>query len=139
MKTLHRILAGTVVLGLGVATAVACAPAAVPGPRVPVTTSTGTLADGATWTVETPAAWNGTLLLYSHGAVLPGAANPAVTAPDRFTGNVLLERGYALAGTSYAGTGWAVEEALDDQIAVLDTLPVRPREVLAWGRRWAGW
>jgi pimeloyl-ACP methyl ester carboxylesterase len=138
VRTLHRILAGTAVLGLGVATAVACAPTAVPGPRVPVTASTGTLADGATWTVETPAAWNGTLLLYSHGTVLPGAANPAVTAPDRFTGNVLLERGYALAGTSYAGTGWAVEEALDDQIAVLDTLPTPPREVLAWGSSLGG-
>lgn len=138
MKTWPRLLAGAAVLAVGAVAAVATAPAAVPGPRVPVTTVTGTLADGATWTVETPAAWNGTLLLYAHGAVLPGSPNPAVTAPDRFTGNVLLERGYALAGSSYAGTGWAVEEALDDQIAVLDELPSRPREVLAWGSSLGG-
>jgi pimeloyl-ACP methyl ester carboxylesterase len=138
VRTRSRILAGVAVLGVGVATALACAPTAVPGPRVPVETRTGTLADGATWAVETPAGWNGTVLLYSHGAVLPGAPNPAVTAPDRFTGNVLLERGYALAGSSYAGTGWAVEEALDDQIAVLDQLPTPPREVLAWGSSLGG-
>jgi len=73
VRTRDRILAGVAVLGVGVATAVACAPAAVPGPRVPVETRTGTLADGASWTVETPAGWNGTVLLYAHGAVLPGA------------------------------------------------------------------
>ena len=73
-----------------------------------------------TWMgADYPAAWNGTVLLYSHGAVLPGSPNPALIAPDRFTGSALLERGYALAGSSYAGTGWAVEEALDDQIEAL--------------------
>ena len=138
MRTRNRILAGVAVLGVGIATAVACAPAAVPGPRVPVETRTGTLADGATWSLQTPAGWNGTVLLYSHGAVLPGTPNPAATAPDSFTGNVLLERGFALAGSSYAGTGWAVEEALDDQIAVLDQLPTPPREVLAWGSSLGG-
>ena len=138
MKTRNRILAGVAVLGVGIATAAACVPAAVPGPQVPVETRTGIFADGATWTVKTPAGWNGTVLLYSHGAVLPGAPNPAATAPDRFTGNVLLERGYALAGSSYAGSGWAVEEALDDQIAVLDQLPTPPREVLAWGSSLGG-
>jgi pimeloyl-ACP methyl ester carboxylesterase len=138
VKTRNRILAGVAVLGMGIATAAACAPAAVPGPRVPVEIRTGTLADGATWTIQTPAGWNGTVLLYSHGAVLPGAPNPAATAPDRFTGSVLLERGYALAGSSYAGTGWAVEEALDDQMAVLDQLPTPPREVLAWGSSLGG-
>lgn len=140
MRTMHRIIAGAAVLGLGVTAAVAgCGPAyTVPAPRVPVTTLTGTLTDGATWTIETPAAWNGTVLLYAHGAVLPGAPNPAVTAPDRFTGNVLLERGYALAGSSYAGPGWAVEEAVPDQIAVLDHLPAPPKEVLAWGSSLGG-
>jgi hypothetical protein len=32
-----------------------------------VTTRTGTLPDGATFLIEVPANWNGTLLLYSHG------------------------------------------------------------------------
>lgn len=136
MKTLQRIGVSAAVLVVGVSAAVAAAGS--PAPHVPVTTRTGIFADGATWTVKTPADWNGTVLLYSHGAVLPGSPNPTVIAPDRFTGGALLERGYALAGTSYAGRGWAVEEALDDQIAVLDQLPTPPREVLAWGSSLGG-
>jgi hypothetical protein len=42
-----------------------------------VTTHTGTLADGATFLIEVPANWNGTLFLYSHGYVVPGSSNPA--------------------------------------------------------------
>ncbi len=34
-------------------------------------TKTGTLADGATYLIEVPANWNGTLFLYSHGYVPP--------------------------------------------------------------------
>src|SRR5215467_14525020 len=36
-----------------------------------VTTHTGTLPDGATFLIEVPSPWNGTLLLYSHGYVTP--------------------------------------------------------------------
>ena len=43
-----------------------------------VTTTNGTLADGATYLIECPAGpWNGTLYLYSHGYVRPGDPNPA--------------------------------------------------------------
>ncbi|HYL12143.1 MAG TPA: hypothetical protein VEV41_03860, partial [Terriglobales bacterium] len=37
--------------------------------QVGVTTFTGTFADGASYLIEVPANWNGTLLLYSHGYV----------------------------------------------------------------------
>ena len=47
-----------------------------------VVTQTGTLPDGATHIIEVPANWNGTLLLYSHGYVVPGSANLAVDAGD---------------------------------------------------------
>src|SRR5439155_26392607 len=33
---------------------------------------------------------------------------------------ILLSSGFALAGSSYATTGWAIHEALPDQISVLD-------------------
>jgi pimeloyl-ACP methyl ester carboxylesterase len=52
-----------------------------------------------------------------------------------------LSKGYALAGSSYAGTGWAVEDALHDQIAVLDTfdrLVAHPRRTIAWGHSMGG-
>lgn len=106
-----------------------------------VTTLTGTLADGATWKAEVPAGWNGTLLLYSHGYRFPGSANDAVDVGDPLTGGWLLDHGYAIAGSSYANTGWAVDEAVRDQLALLDELVQRigqPRTTIAWGHSLGG-
>lgn len=100
------------------------------------TTHTGTLVDGATWQIRVPADWNGTLLLYSHGYRAPGSPNPAQDVSDPVTGGWLLDHGFALAGSSYASTGWAVKEALADQTAVLDEFEARvgrPRQTIAWG------
>ena len=105
------------------------------------TTVTGTLPDGATYFIEVPSNWNGILFLYSHGYVVPGSPNPAEDVGDPVTGAVMLARGFALAGSSYATTGWAVQQALPDQIAVLDIFVVRfgtPRETIAWGHSLGG-
>src|SRR5271163_3753760 len=102
---------------------------------------TGTLADTATYCVEVPANWNGTLFLYSHGYVEPGAANPAMDVGDPITRFFMLSSGYALAGSSYATTGWALQQALPDQIAVLDLfdkLVQRPKRTIAWGHSLGG-
>src|SRR5260370_27883335 len=85
-----------------------------------VITHAGTLPDGATFLIEVPSPWNGTLLLYSHGYVIPGSLNPAQDVGDPATGAFLLSNRFALAGSSYAHTGWAIHEAHSDQIAVLD-------------------
>ena len=85
-----------------------------------VTTQAGTLPDGATFLIEVPVNWNGILFLYSHGYVTPGSANPAQDVGDPFTRAFMLGSGFALAGSSYSTTGWAIHEALLDQIAVLD-------------------
>src|SRR5277367_1797971 len=61
---------------------------------------TGTLPDGATYVIDVPAVWNGTLLLYSHGYVTPGSSNPAEDVGDPLTGGYMLATGYALAGSS---------------------------------------
>ena len=62
-----------------------------------VTTMNGTLADGATYLIQCPGgAWNGTLYLYSHGYVTPGAANPAEDVGDPVTASWMLAHGYAL-------------------------------------------
>jgi len=106
-----------------------------------VTTQTGTLPDGATFIIEVPSPWNGTLLLYSHGYVFTGSPNPALDAGDIGTHDFLLANGFALAGSSYAHTGWAVEEGLLDQIAVLDTFNAsvgRPARTIAWGHSLGG-
>jgi pimeloyl-ACP methyl ester carboxylesterase len=106
-----------------------------------VTTKTGTLANGATYLIEVPANWNGTLFLYSHGYVVPGSANPAQDVGDPFTRFFMLSSGYALAGSSYATTGWAIHEALLDQIAVLDLFKLvvgQPKRTVAWGHSLGG-
>jgi pimeloyl-ACP methyl ester carboxylesterase len=107
-----------------------------------VTTVNGTLADGATYEIQCPAgAWNGTLFLYSHGYVTPGAANPAADAGDPVTASWMLGHGYALAGSSYASTGWAIQQALPDQVStigVFDKTYRTPSRTVAWGHSLGG-
>ena len=107
-----------------------------------LTTVNGTLADGATYLLQCPSgAWNGTLYLYSHGYVTPGSANPAQDVGDPVTAAWMLGHGYALAGSSYAGTGWAIAQALPDQINTLDafgSLYGQPRTTVAWGHSLGG-
>ncbi len=109
-----------------------------------VTTKTGTLADGATYLIEVPANWNGTLFLYSHRYVIPGTPNPAHDVGDPVTRFFMLSSGFALAGSSYATTGWAIHEAIPDQIAVLDLFkPMKPmvgepKRTIAWGHSLGG-
>jgi pimeloyl-ACP methyl ester carboxylesterase len=107
-----------------------------------VETCNGTLPDGATFLIQIPATWNGTLFLYSHGYVVPGSMNPAQDVGDPATGAFMLAKGYALAGSSYAHTGWAIQEALIDQIAVLDQFNTlvgkKPARTIAWGHSLGG-
>jgi pimeloyl-ACP methyl ester carboxylesterase len=104
-------------------------------------TLTGTFHDGATYLIQVPANWNGTLVLYSHGYVTPGSANPATDVGDPLTGQWLLSNGYALAGSSYATTGWAVQQAIPDQLSTLNTFDRRvgtPLMTIAWGHSLGG-
>jgi pimeloyl-ACP methyl ester carboxylesterase len=124
--------AGTAAIGASPATALAAGPAR---------TLTGTLHDGATYLIQVPAKWNGTLVLYSHGYVTPGSPNPATDVGDPLTGQWLLSNGYALAGSSYATTGWAVQQAIPDQLATLNTFDRRvgkPMRTIAWGHSLGG-
>ena len=131
-------------LTAGAAGAAGAAPAASSscGGSGSVTTVNGTLADGATYLLQCPpGAWNGTLYLYSHGYVAPGSANPAQDVGDPVTAAWMLGHGYALAGSSYASTGWAIAQALPDQINTLDafgSLYGQPRTTVAWGHSLGG-
>src|SRR5438128_12660729 len=89
--------------------------AAHPTPR----TLTGAIG-AASYEIDVPAGWNGTLFLYSHGYVAPGGANGAQAAPVDFARTWLLDHHYAAAGSSYSSTGWALEDAFRDQMALLD-------------------
>src|SRR6266853_1165400 len=109
-----------------------------------VTTKNGTLPNGkATYLIEVPANCNGTLFLYSHGYVTPGDPKPArdVAKGDFATRSFMLWSGFALAGSSYANTGWAIHEAIPDQIAVLDLfkrMVGEPKRTIAWGHSLGG-
>jgi hypothetical protein len=133
-----RILARSAAVALAVPVFAGLAPGAMAaGPA----TLTGSLPDGATYLIQVPDNWNGTLVLYSHGIVIPGSPNPARDAGDPLTGQYLLDHGYALAGSSYATTGWAVQDGLADQIATLDMfgrLVGHPGRTIAWGHSLGG-
>jgi pimeloyl-ACP methyl ester carboxylesterase len=102
---------------------------------------TGKFPDGATYLIQVPAKWNGTLFLYSHGYVTPGSSNPAVDVGDPITGGWMLQHGYALAGSSYANAGWDISDALPDQIRTLNAFDRRvgtPAQTIAWGHSLGG-
>jgi pimeloyl-ACP methyl ester carboxylesterase len=95
----------------------------------------------AAYEIVVPSGWNGTLFLYSHGYVAPGGANGAQAAPFAAARTWLLDHHYAIAGSAYASTGWAIEDAFKDQIALLDLFAKRigkPKRVIAWGASLGG-
>ena len=134
--------AGLAVGGITAGTAAASASASSCGGSGKVTTFNGKLSDGATYLIQCPSGqWNGTLYLYSHGYVTPGASNPAQDAGDPVTAAWMLSQGYALAGSSYSTTGWAIAKALPDQISTLNAfgnLYGQPRTTVAWGHSLGG-
>lgn len=99
----------------------------------------GRLGSGASYVFDVPAAWNGKLLLFSHGYAR-GPGNPARNVA-RDEKDALLAAGYALAGSSYAHTGWAIEDAVPDQLATLDAFAAqvgKPARTYAWGSSMGG-
>lgn len=98
----------------------------------------GRFDDGALWRAAVPHAWNGTLLLYSHG--FTADVKPPQLAPPGLE-SWLLAKGYALAASSYSQGGWAVAEAVPDQLALLTVFTARvgrPALTVAWGDSMGG-
>jgi pimeloyl-ACP methyl ester carboxylesterase len=131
-------------VALGAARAVPNLPGTCTNPGV--TCKLGASADGSQWKIEVPPNWNGTLLLYSHGYVPPPPIGPAFNPPvddfgNRTVADYLLGQGFALAGSGYASTGWAVQDALRDQLDVLAAfqgLYGKPQRTIAWGHSMGG-
>ena len=112
-------------------------PKPVASPRS-VPTISGTFADGAQWALRVPRHWNGTLLLFSHGYA--PRLQPPELAPQGMA-SILEQRGYALAASSYSTSGWAIAEAVPDQMRTLDAFVHRfgkPRRTIAWGSSMGG-
>jgi pimeloyl-ACP methyl ester carboxylesterase len=133
----HMRLRGLVVALFSVLLATGCAGStATNNPhRGPPRTLTGSL-QGASYIIQVPSSWNGVLLLYSHGGGGLTANPPAENTIDPVSGEYLLEQGYAVAGSSFRSSGWFVEDALADDLALLSEfhrLVGRPSRTIVWG------
>ena len=125
---------------IAVAVLVGCSQGGAPKAQATPRSETGTIGK-ASFEIDVPAHWNGTLFLYSHGYVAPGGINGAQAAADDFALRWLLDHDYAAAGSSYSSTGWALEDAFRDQIALLDYFSKhagKPKRVIAWGASLGG-
>jgi pimeloyl-ACP methyl ester carboxylesterase len=92
----------------------------------------GQLTDGTPYTFAKPARWNGTVLVDLDFAA-GGLSSP-------FTAS-LLDRGYAVGGTTRTVTGWNIAGAIDNQAAALDRFEAafgRARYAIAEGRSMGG-
>lgn len=92
----------------------------------------GQLADGTPYSFAKPARWNGTVLVDLDFAA--GGLTSALTAS-------LVERGYAVGGTTRTVTGWNIARAIDNQAEALGRFESafgHPRYAIAEGRSMGG-
>ncbi|WP_155126645.1 alpha/beta hydrolase [[Actinomadura] parvosata] len=104
---------------------------------------TGVHPSGATYAIEVPRGWNGTVLSFSPGYGQGAGPQhlPADLGGDATARSWLLAHGYALAGTRPYGDGWAVEETLRDSadtLAAFAKVAGKPAVTLAWGGSMGG-
>lgn len=109
-----------------------------------VTTATGVIG-GAAWRAKVPADWNGTLLLWNHGirTTIDPNRSPehAPQGTDGDTTDALLAEGYALVGSAYRSNGFAVRDAVNDDVALLAEFGRRfgrPARTYVWGASLGG-
>jgi hypothetical protein len=138
MRMLRRLATtalGALVVSIGLA--------ATPAQAAAVQSFTGQIG-GANFRIDVPQPWNGTLVLWSHGYEVPSPAPRGTPsdAPDPVSQQWLLGHGYALAASGYSTQGWAIQQALHDQVAVLDHFNAlgfgRPHRTIAWGASLGG-
>jgi pimeloyl-ACP methyl ester carboxylesterase len=107
--------------------------------RVPLPAELKGELDGATYRISVPANWNGTLLVYAHG--YGEYVSPPALAPSSADVTTLSNQGYALAASTFPGTGWTVKEGMQSTAALTslfrDTVG-RPQKTIVWGRSMGG-
>jgi pimeloyl-ACP methyl ester carboxylesterase len=71
-----------------------------------------------------PATWNGKLVLYAHGYVAPQQelAIPEEVVGGQSVSSLVTSLGYAYATTSYRANGLVAPDAVDDLLALVDTI-----------------
>jgi hypothetical protein len=104
--------------------------------------ATGTTANGS-WVLDAPAAFNGTVLVWSHGYTFTPVDGS--NAPSAAVRDALLGQGFALIGSSYAGggAGWATKQGVAAGVEAIGIAKAqlgadRVHRVYAWGASLGG-
>ena len=123
-----------------------------------VTTCLGATSDTAPYMLMTPANFNGTVYLYSHGyrnnVPLPATLSAAtgfpttvVNAPEPAPGGnaqiigTLLAKGYAVMGSGFARQGWNADSAIKTNVELIGVFKKqypKTTKVVAWGNSLGG-
>ncbi|MGB9072709.1 MAG: hypothetical protein WCC22_08555 [Terriglobales bacterium] len=109
------------------------------GKQVPLPADLQGELGGVPYRIQVPANWNGTLLVYAHG--YGEAYTPPLLAPLPADVETLLARGFALAASRFAGSGWQVKEGMQDTVALTSAfrhMIGRPRWTILWGKSMGG-
>jgi pimeloyl-ACP methyl ester carboxylesterase len=95
--------------------------------------------DGVPYRIRVPANWNGALLVYAHG--YGESVTPPNLAPLPADVQTLLARGFALAASRFAGSGWTVKEGMQNTVALTAAfrdMVGRPLRTIIWGKSMGG-
>jgi pimeloyl-ACP methyl ester carboxylesterase len=123
-----------------------------------VTTCLGATSDTAPYMLMTPANFNGTVYLYSHGyrnnVPLPATLSAAtgfpttvVNTPEPAPGGnaqiigTLLAKGYAVMGSGFARQGWNADSAIKTNVELIGIFKKqypKTTKVVAWGNSLGG-
>ncbi len=102
-------------------------------PLAEIKTEAGVI-DSATFRIDVPAKWNKGLVVMNHG-YSPEPRIPQAGAPSARL-RVFLDRGFAVAQSSYSRGGWAIEQAISDNAKMLKHFSAKygePQTVIATG------
>jgi pimeloyl-ACP methyl ester carboxylesterase len=86
----------------------------VPSAMAQPTIVEGTAGDGSSYGLAMPESWNGGLVVYAHGIVDPGLPVAIPSSQDGFTvlRGLLMDRGYAVAYSSFSENGYSLKSAM---------------------------
>lgn len=105
-------------IGPAQSSAAAGAPGAVPCPgdlAAKATCYSGQDSHGAHYTVAIPRTWNGTLVMHAHGGPdLGEESDPQRSSEDLERWSVMVDEGYAWAGSAYRRGGYGTRMAASD-------------------------
>ncbi len=99
----------------------------------------GVSSSGALWVIDTPARWNGDLVVYLHGYTNP--QDPVALPNNAAIRDSLLALGFAVTASSYSSNGYAVREGVQDSRRLDENFASRcgrPRHTYLFGQSLGG-